>query len=82
MGRLAKCLLLGLVLWGFAEGTQAERGLEETGDPGSSTREPTSAPSEGSGGGDELEGRPGRDNPDEFYKKPPRKPRQRNKLHA
>lgn len=81
MGRLAKYVLLGLVLCGFAGGTHAEGLLPGTGEPGTSTRVPTTGPSNGTQN-DELEGRPGRDDPDEFYKKPPRKPRQRKKLHA
>lgn len=81
MGRLAKYVLLGLVLWGFAGGSRADGVLPGVGEPGTSTREPTSGPSNGTQN-DEFEGRPGRDDPEEFYKKPPRKPRQRNKLHA
>lgn len=73
--------LLGLVLLGFARGTYADGGLPQAADPDSSSMEPTSAPSNGSSG-EELESRPGREDPEQFYKKPPRKPKQRNHLHA
>ena len=44
--------------------------------------EPASAPNSSEGHSDELDGRPGRDDPDEFYKKPPRKRKLKTRMHA
>ncbi len=45
--------------------------------------EPASSPTPSEGHSDDIdEGRPGRDDPDEFYKKPPRKRKLKTRMHA
>ncbi|WP_373049268.1 hypothetical protein [Vulgatibacter sp.] len=82
---LAPVLVLGLVVaTAPAQGPASTAGAEAT--TPTRTRlvplevEPASAPADGRSG--DFEGRPGRDNPEEFYKKPPRKPKQKSRMHA
>lgn len=92
MGILARSTLLGLVLTGLVAGGESASGLPHQrfaagvkAVPATATEkpaiEPTSTPGEAPGGG-EIERLPGRDDPDEFYKKPPRKPRTRSRMYA
>lgn len=88
MGRMAASALVVLVVSGFAgssnargEGAAQVELRRALGSPSAPRVEPASAPSEGSSGG-EFEGRPGRDDPDQFYKKPPRKPKLRSRMFA
>ena len=87
---LAPVLLLGLVVaTSPAKGAGGEEADAPTGgsmrpvrmDTGSDP--PAVPPADASEGrSDEVEGLPGRDDPEEFYKKPPRKPKLRTKMHA
>jgi len=81
---LAPVLLLGLVVasspagGGGAGGQKAPRGA-----PARLQVDPASTPGGASEGhSDDGEVRPGRDDPEEFYKKPPRKPKLRTRMHA
>jgi len=82
---LAPVLVLGLVV-----ATSPARGAGEPAGAKPPDRqapfrvEPASAPAPDASEGrtDEVEGRPGRDDPDVFYKKPPRKPKQKTRMHA
>ena len=89
MGEILRALCLAPVLvLGLVVATSPARGAGDPadGDPPASgvplRVEPTSAPAPSEGHSDEVDGRPGRDDPDQFYKKPPRKPKQKTRMHA
>lgn len=83
---LAPVLVLGLVVaTGPAHGAGEAIDIRPARAPAPPLRvEPASAPAPGSteSGGEQFDGRPGRENPEEFYKKPPRKPKVKTRMHA
>ena len=66
--------------WPGLRADEAAPAPESPADPPGST-EPARAPWE-ERSDEQIERMPGRDDPEEFYKKPPRKPRQRTKMYA
>lgn len=81
---LAPLIVLGFAMaHGPAHGAAAPPSLQKE----TPASEPERAPAQESGGAlegpaDEAEGLPGRDDPEEFYKKPPRKPKLRTNMYA